>query len=287
MYQFIFVMLSGLTGTLIVGTLIHKWLKAKQTQPKIHLKWRFIWPVLATLSPWCESVLSWHQRSYLVRVCHQVGMPTFIKPAQLVAGVIWMVLLGALLGTCIFMYCNPAWPIWVGSLIGAVLLMMLSFSFFATRVRRYKQSISRDLPFVLELMTLSIEAGMSLQHALQQVQKFGPSGVLCQELANVLSDIRAGHSRERAFQALVDRCGSMHVKGWVSAMSQSERSGMSVGRLLREYANQSSVERIQAAEKLAMEAPVKMLLPLIGCIFPCTFIVLAFPIVMYMWQGVQ
>ena len=148
------------------------------------------------------------------------------------------------------------------------------------RISQRRKQIDRDLPFVLDMMRLCVESGLGVHGALQQVVQYGPAGPLQDELVYALSTMRTGTPRVSALQALADRSDSSAVRQWVAAMIQADRLGMRLGLLLREHAAQCRADRLLRAEQLAMEAPVKMLLPLIGCIFPCTFIVLAFPIVM-------
>jgi tight adherence protein C len=108
----------------------------------------------------------------------------------------------------------------------------------------------------------------------------GPKGVLRSEIQRVLRDIRAGKARADALRGMAERLNEPNVTHFVTAVIQAERMGMNLGPVLRAQADQRRSERFLRAEKLAMEAPVKMLFPLIAFIFPCTFIVLFFPIAM-------
>lgn len=150
-----------------------------------------------------------------------------------------------------------------------------------------RRSIERDLPFVFDMMTLCVEAGLSVQGALQLAAQSGPRGALRDGLADALAEMRAGVSRTAAIKALADRCNSPLARNWAAALAQAESLGISLGPVLRAQAAQCRSDRHVRAEQLAMQAPVKMLLPLIGCIFPCTFIVLAFPIAVQLLQSVQ
>jgi tight adherence protein C len=154
-------------------------------------------------------------------------------------------------------------------------------------VRRRSLRISRELPFVLDITTLCVESGLNLHGALLQASERGPDGPLRDELTRALADMRAGAPRLTALKAMATRAGSRSVRAWVAALTQAETMGISLGSILRTQAAQCRAERFQRAEKLAMEAPVKMLLPLIGCIFPCTFIILGFPIVLELLQGAR
>ena len=114
----------------------------------------------------------------------------------------------------------------------------------------------------------------------------GPKGILRSEFQRVLRDIRAGKQRAEAMRAMADRLKEPAVTSFTTAVIQAEMMGMSLGPVLRAQADQRRSERFLRAEKMAMEAPVKMLFPLIAFIFPCTFIVLFFPIVIkFMLSG--
>lgn len=146
------------------------------------------------------------------------------------------------------------------------------------RMALRKRQLHKTLPFFLDLITLCVEAGLNLQGALNQAVMKGPKGVLCDELKRVLRDTRNGKVRADALRAMSERLQEPSVTNFISAMIQAERMGMNLGPVLRAQADQRRSERFLRAEKLAMEAPVKLLLPLIAFIFPCTFIVLFFPI---------
>ena len=125
-------------------------------------------------------------------------------------------------------------------------------------------------------------ASLSVAHLTQH----GPVGVMRNEFQRILRDMRAGKSRSDAMRDMALRVNDPSVTNFTNAVIQAERMGMSLGPVLRAQADQRRSERFLRAEKLAMEAPVKMLFPLLAFIFPCTFIVLFFPIVMkFMHSG--
>jgi tight adherence protein C len=148
-----------------------------------------------------------------------------------------------------------------------------------------RRDLLKSLPFYLDMLTLCVEAGLNVQGAMQQAVAKGPDGVLRDEFQRVLRDIRAGRSRAESLRDLASRLNDSGVSGFVSAVIQAESTGMNLGPALRAQADQRRSERFLRAEKLAMEAPVKMLFPLIFFIFPCTFIVLFFPVVMQFMQS--
>ena len=154
------------------------------------------------------------------------------------------------------------------------------------RMALRKRQLHKTLPFFMDLITLCVEAGLNLQGALNQAVMKGPKGVLCDEFKRVLRDTRNGKARSDALRTMSERLQEPSVTNFISAMIQAERMGMNLGPVLLAQADQRRSERFLRAEKLAMEAPVKLLLPLIAFIFPCTFIVLFFPIaIQFMHSG--
>lgn len=139
-----------------------------------------------------------------------------------------------------------------------------------------QSAILRTLPFYLDIITLSVEAGSNLTGGLTQAVQKSAESPLRRELSRVLRDIRAGRTRAEALRDLADRTGGRAVQNLVGSLIQAERTGSSLGPLLRAQAEQLRGERFQRAEKQAMEAPVKLLGPLVMFIFPTTFLVLIF-----------
>ena len=144
----------------------------------------------------------------------------------------------------------------------------------ATKVRQ--SNILKTLPFYLDIVTLSVEAGSNLTGGMTQAVQKSPDSPLRREFSRVLRDIRAGRTRAEALRDLSERSGSQAVQNVVSGLIQAERTGSSLGPLLRAQSEQLRTDRFQRAEKLAMEAPVKLLGPLMMFIFPNTFLVLGF-----------
>jgi len=142
--------------------------------------------------------------------------------------------------------------------------------------------ISRAFPSFLDVLSLTLESGQNFQSALQMSAQRLPESRfrsdLRGQLQEVLREIRAGESRILALQKFSDRLGLPEVTQFVASVSAAERQGVSVSALLRRQAEQLRSSRALSAERHAMKMPVKLLAPLAICIFPCTFLVLAFPI---------
>ena len=138
------------------------------------------------------------------------------------------------------------------------------------------KQVLRDLPFYLDLITLSIESGTNLTGGISQAVQKSPDGPLKLEFSRVLRDVRAGKTRAQALREMTERISCESVRNVVSGMIQAEKAGSSLGPVLRAQADQLRSTRFLKAEKVAMEAPVKLLGPLIMFIFPNTFLVVGF-----------
>ena len=148
-----------------------------------------------------------------------------------------------------------------------------------TRKRR-DDAVIRTLPVYLDFLTMCVEGGLNLQGALGQAMEKGSPGPLRNEFAVVLRDLRAGLSRSDALRRMAERLDVQEITSFVSSIVQAEKMGASLANVLRVQSDQRRNERFQRAEKQAMEAPVKLVFPLVLFIFPVTFIVLLFPIAM-------
>jgi tight adherence protein C len=151
---------------------------------------------------------------------------------------------------------------------------------------RRRKDVLKSLPVYLDFITMAVEAGLNLNGALNQAMGKGPPGPLRNELYMVVRDLRAGVPRADALRRMEKRLEMDEITSFVGTVIQAEKMGARLGAALRVQATQRRTERFQRAEKLAMEAPVKLILPLVMFIFPVTFIVLAFPIAMkFMLEG--
>lgn len=249
--------------------------------------WRAAWPWVLAVAPLVGPLCSWRLRGRLNRAVELAGLPASVGYAHIVALAASTALFAG--GVCMGILVALDVPILRGlpwsMVVGLVASMAPRASLHGLSEKR-RRSIERDLPFVFDMMTLCVEAGLSVQGALQQAAQSGPRGALRDALAQALAEMRAGVTRMDAIKALADRSNSPVAKTWAGALAQAEALGISLGPVLRAQAAQCRSDRHVRAEQQAMQAPVKMLLPLIGCIFPCTFIVLAFPIAVQLLQGI-
>ena len=152
-------------------------------------------------------------------------------------------------------------------------------------VRRRHRSIQIALPFVLDVLTLSVEAGMDFISALQRNCKLRRLDPLNEELLRMTKEIQVGSSRKEALRRMADRVKQPDLKSVAFALIQADELGVSIGAILRIQSEQLRARRFDRAEKLAAEAPVKMLGPLMLCIFPAVFIILLGPVLSQALKG--
>ncbi|RYF01218.1 MAG: type II secretion system F family protein [Comamonadaceae bacterium] len=252
---------------------------------------RVLWWPIRWVSHFMRPVVSAKRQAHVLSKLRKAGLDYSLSPLQFVAS---RVVCGCMCGLVVY---------WVlGSfdsgarlsvalygqvtLVGMLCGWVYPAIWLSDRLNARRRELLRSLPFFLDIITLCVEAGLNMQGAIHQAVLKGPRNALREELQRVLRDIRAGKGRAASLRDMADRLNESAVTSFVTTVIQAETMGMNLGPVLRAQADQRRTERFLRAEKLAMEAPVKMLLPLIAFIFPCTFIVLFFPIAMkFMHSG--
>ena len=152
-------------------------------------------------------------------------------------------------------------------------------------LKRRHLSIQKSLPFVLDILTLSVEAGMDFIGALQRNCQSRWMDPLTEELLRMTKEIQIGSSRKEALRNMAERVKQPDLKSVSFALIQADELGVSIGSILRIQSEQLRSRRFDRAEKLAAEAPVKMLGPLMLCIFPAVFIILMGPVLSQAMKG--
>ncbi|HEV7915021.1 MAG TPA: type II secretion system F family protein [Albitalea sp.] len=239
---------------------------------------RLVWWPVRCLAHYLGPLLPPGYRRRSLRRLRLAGIDYAMSPEQFLAARVVAASIGGLLAEAIlsaFHQPAHAWPV-SASLVAAALPSV----WLRDRVLARRRETLKTLPFFIDIVILCVEAGLNLTGALAQAVAKGPSGPLSHEVARVLRDVRAGKQRVDALRTFADRMNEPSVTNLVSALIQADNLGMNLGPILRAQSEQRRAERFARAEKLAMEAPVKLLLPLIAFIFPCTFVVLGFPIAM-------
>jgi len=136
--------------------------------------------------------------------------------------------------------------------------------------------IRTELPDAMDMLTICVEAGLGFDAALAQVARAG-SGPLAAELARALQEMQIGKTRTEALRSMAGRTTSPELRAFASALVQAGELGISVASVLREQAKEMRLRRRQWAEEQAQKVPVKILFPLLFCLFPALFVVILGP----------
>lgn len=242
---------------------------------------RLMWPAVNFLQFY---VLQTAPTSKLVKRKKQLeiaGLGFFLKAEEFIAFQI--------VGCLIFSAITLCMASMLHAIIGTKIGLIIGFGFLGwlypaiwmrDKHKKRSKEILRSLPSYLDMITLCCQAGLSLTGAIAQAVEKGPQGALRDEFDHMLRDMRAGMNRMEALRAMAERTDNENIKSLVSSLTQAESLGASIANTLADISDQRRTERFQHAEKLAMEAPVKMIGPLVIFIFPVTFIIIFFPLVM-------
>ncbi|MGF1599957.1 MAG: type II secretion system F family protein [Acidimicrobiales bacterium] len=168
------------------------------------------------------------------------------------------------------------WMLWVFCGLGVLIGGIGPSSQLNRRVGARQNAIRRALPDVLDLLVISVEAGLGFEQAVDRVITNVP-GELADEFARVLGETQAGSSRADALRGMQERVDTQEVRSFVLAMIQADTFGVSIGRVLRAQADEMRIKRRQSAQERAQKAPVKMMIPMVLCIFPALFVVVLGP----------
>ena len=259
----------------------------RKTERKIPLVFRLLLPFVTNLSRVVNRPAFAKSREMADQMIIASGLEGLLSGSEFVA-----------LKILVPLVCGSAWAlaVFAPAMLDAetflsgntVLIAMLGFLYFyayplmwlRSTLKKRHFAIMRALPFVLDLLTLSVEAGMDFMSALQRNCNRRRLDPLNEELIRMTCEVQMGISRRVALRNMAERSRQVDLKAVSFALIQADELGVPIGPILRIQSDQLRQRRFDRAERLANEAPVKMLGPLLLCIFPAVLIVLLAPILL-------
>jgi tight adherence protein C len=170
----------------------------------------------------------------------------------------------------------------LGLVFGGIGFLIPEF-WLGGRIKARQKLILRMIPDTLDLLTISVRAGLGFDAALAKVVEKLP-GPLTDEFRRALAEVRVGKARRDALRDMIPRTNVQPLSNFIGAIIQAETLGVSISKVLQVQSEQLRIERRQRAEEQAARAPIKMLFPLVGCIFPSLFIVILGPALISIMQ---
>jgi tight adherence protein C len=193
--------------------------------------------------------------------------------------------IGAIIGALLFFFLFTivgllSFPFFIGGLLMPLIGALFGYTapefWLGGRVKKRQKGILMNIPDALDLLTISVRAGLGFDAALGKVvEKL--QGPLSDEFRRALAEVRVGKARRDALRDIVPRTEVVPLTNFIGAIIQAEQLGVSISKVLQVQSEQLRIERRQRAEEQAAKAPIKMLFPLVGCIFPSLFIVILGP----------
>jgi tight adherence protein C len=241
---------------------------------------RTLRPLGAALSSRMSSATNQSMTEKVEKRLALAGNPGDIRVAD------WLAVkaVGAVVGAIVFLllfvviqFGGVAFPInLLLVLVGGYLGYALPEFWLGGRIRKRQKAILLMIPDTLDLLTISVRAGLGFDAALSKVvEKL--KGPLTEEFRRALAEVRVGKARRDALRDIVPRTEVGPLTNFIGAIIQAEQLGVSISKVLQVQSEQLRIERRQRAEAEAARAPIKMLFPLVGCIFPSLFIVILGP----------
>ena len=176
----------------------------------------------------------------------------------------------------------------LGMLMGVALLgfgYIFTEYWLSKRIKKRSMAMVLQLPDALDLLTISVEAGLGFDAALAKVVE-KMDGALVDEFGQAMAEVQMGRARRDALRDVAMRAGARPVSNFIGAIVQAEQLGVPIAKVLQIQSQQLRIERRQRAEESAAKAPIKMMFPMVGCIFPTIFIVILGPAVVTVMGGV-
>ncbi len=262
----------------------------RRQERRLPLLFRLLLPWTALLNRWTlgDDFRPWRDKTQIQLV--QAGFDGILASHEFIGLRLLAPLVLGGFGTVIVFLLAAAMPpqAWFARQSGLIALVLFLGAathpglWLAARIRERHQLLQKSLPFVMDLLTLSVEAGTDFMSAIQRIIDRRTLDPMGEELIRVLREIQLGKTRREALRDMARRIDQADVRAVLQALVQADELGVGLGGILRIQSVQIRNKRFERAEKLANEAPVKLLFPLIAFIFPAVFLILLGPILVSM-----
>jgi len=250
---------------------------AEEARPALTLSLR---PALRRVGEFLEGLGLSGRKERLARLIWQAGRPHNLRPADITALQLVLVVAGIAAGGILALAPSTRLLGLQLAVLGAVTGYRLPIGYLESRARARRAALERALPEILDLLTVSVQAGLGFDAAVAKVTA-KLQGPAAEDFGFLLRDIRV-RGRMEALRRWGERSGVPDIKTFVAALVQADRLGVSVSRVLAVQSSAMRTKRRQRAEERAMQAPVKLLFPLIFFIFPTIFVVLLGPAALHL-----
>lgn len=245
---------------------------------------RVIKPVMEKGNRFLGSIAPKHYYNYMEKIIKEAGNPKGITVGGIVLLQIFSIFVSIAAVVMLLYKDIPLLKVLVLVCILLVFINIMPKFYLKHKISQRQKEIERGLPDVLDLLTVSIEAGLSFDGAVAKlVEKM--SGVLAEEFSIVLKEMKVGISKKDAFKSLLERVPVPSLVTFVSSIIQADQLGVSVGNVLRIQSSQVRQKRMERTKENAMKAPVKMLIPMILFIMPTIFIVILGPVIIKIMEA--
>jgi tight adherence protein C len=243
-------------------------------------------PLLRMIAPLLRGIKAKRYRDWIERQFVTAGLTGAMEADEFMA---YKIVMGAVFwGLFVGLLCKVITG-WDEPIVVDLAVVVLG-SFFPElwiqgEVRRRQDEMRRSLPYIMDLLTLSVEAGLDFVAGLHKVVEKAAHGPLVEELAFFLREIQIGASRQQALRNLSYRCNMAEISSFSALLIQADILGASIGPVLRAQSDLIRTQRYQRAERMGAHASQKILFPLILCIMPAVFVVIFGPIVLNFVYG--
>lgn len=259
----------------------------KSTEEHQTLFQRFIRPVWTDFKRSFKKKMPGEKEAKLEIKLQRAGYPLRMTPVDFrLLQIGLLVIIPAISGGyAVLLKVGPA-VIFLFILLGIIPAIILPNTYLKNKMKARNKNALRELPDILDLLTVSLEAGLGFDSAMNKVAS-KKQGVIADEFHRSLEEVRLGKTRREALNGIRERIEVEEVQGFISSIIQAEKLGIGMVQVLRVQSEEVRNQRKQRAEEQGMKAPIKMLFPLIFFIFPTLFIVLLGPAVIQFIQAFQ